>query len=91
MSARGKLYFILAGLAGAALAVVFATQAQPAALSSPLALRQGEVRQVERSLEFSVHTAAPIELAGLDPGPTRRTAAPATSAWRWSRSLRRGR
>ena len=69
MSARGKLYFILAGLAGAALAVVFATQAQPAALSSPLALRQGEVRQVERSLEFSLHTAAPIELAGLDPEP----------------------
>lgn len=69
MSARGKLYFILAGLAGAVLAVTFATQAQPAALSSPLALRQGEVRQVEKSLEFSVHTAAPIALAGLDPQP----------------------
>ncbi len=69
MSARGKLYFILAGLAGTILAVVFATQAQPAALNSPLALRQGEVRQVDRSLQFSVHTAAPIELAGLDPQP----------------------
>ncbi len=69
MSARGKLYFILAGLAGTILAVVFATQAQPAALNSPLALRQGEVRQVDKSLQFSVHTAAPIELAGLDPRP----------------------
>ncbi len=69
MSARGKLYFILAGLAGTVLAVVFATQAQPAALNSPLALRQGEVRQVERGLEFSVHTADPIELSGLDPRP----------------------
>ena len=69
MSARGKLYFILAGLAGSILAVVFATQAQPAALNSPLALRQGELRQVERSLEFSVQTAAPIDLAGLEPRP----------------------
>jgi peptidoglycan/xylan/chitin deacetylase (PgdA/CDA1 family) len=69
MSPRGKLYFILAGLVGVGLAVLFATQAQPAALTSPLALRQGEVRQVERSLEFSVATAAPISLENLDPRP----------------------
>ncbi len=69
MSSRGKLYFIGAGAIATVLAVFFATQAQPAALTSPLALRQGEVRQVERSLEFSVHTAGPVELAGLDPQP----------------------
>lgn len=69
MSPRGKLYFTLAGLAGVVLAVLFATQAQPAALTSPLGLRQGEVRQVERSLEFSVVTAGPVSLAGLDPRP----------------------
>jgi len=69
MSPRGKLYFILAGLVGVGLAVLFATQAQPAALTSPLALRQGEVRQVERALEFSVATAAPITLEDLDPRP----------------------
>jgi peptidoglycan/xylan/chitin deacetylase (PgdA/CDA1 family) len=69
MSPRSKLYFILAGLAGAVLAVVFSTQAQPAALTSPLALRQGEVRQVDRSLEFTVHTAAPVIMAELEPKP----------------------
>lgn len=69
MNPRGKLYFILAGLFGVGLAVIFATQAQPAALTSPLALRQGEVRQVDKSLEFSVTTAAPITLEGLDPRP----------------------
>lgn len=69
MSPRGKLYFILAGLVGAGLAVLFATQAQPAALTSPLALRQGEVRQVERTLEFSVATAAPVTLENLDSRP----------------------
>jgi peptidoglycan/xylan/chitin deacetylase (PgdA/CDA1 family) len=69
MSPRGKLYFILAGLVGAGLAVLFATQAQPAALTSPLALRQGEVRQVERTLEFSVATAAPVTLGSLESQP----------------------
>jgi peptidoglycan/xylan/chitin deacetylase (PgdA/CDA1 family) len=69
MSARGKLYFIFAGLAGAAVAIAFAAQAQPAALTSALALRQGEVRQVERSFQFTVHTAGPVELAALDPQP----------------------
>jgi len=69
MSPRSKLYFILAGLIGAGLAVLFAAQAQPAALTSPLALRQGEIRQVERSLEFSVTTAGPLTLAQLEPRP----------------------
>lgn len=69
MSPRGKLYFTLAGLFAVGLAVVFATQAQPAALTSPLAIRQGEVRQVEKTLEFSVTTAAPPALAELDPQP----------------------
>jgi peptidoglycan/xylan/chitin deacetylase (PgdA/CDA1 family) len=69
MSPRGKLYFMLAGLAGVVLAVLFATQAQPAALTSPLALRQGEIRQVERTLQFSVTTAAPVTLAELEPRP----------------------
>jgi peptidoglycan/xylan/chitin deacetylase (PgdA/CDA1 family) len=69
MSARGKLYFILAGLAGAALAVAFAAQAQPAALTSSLALRQGEVGQIQRSLQFSVHTAEAVERTALDPQP----------------------
>jgi peptidoglycan/xylan/chitin deacetylase (PgdA/CDA1 family) len=69
MSNRGKLYFTIAGIIGVGLAVAFASQAQPAALTSGLALRQGEVRQVERSLEFSVSTAAPVTLAGLEPRP----------------------
>lgn len=69
MSARSKLYFSLAGLAVAALAVALAAQAQPAALTSELGLRQGEVRQVERSLQFSVHTGGPLEPAALNPRP----------------------
>jgi peptidoglycan/xylan/chitin deacetylase (PgdA/CDA1 family) len=69
LSPRGKLYFILTALVGVVLVVLFATQAQPAALTSPLGLRQGEVRQVERSLQFSVATAAPITLEDLDPRP----------------------
>jgi peptidoglycan/xylan/chitin deacetylase (PgdA/CDA1 family) len=71
MSPRGKLYFIGAGLLGVILAVLFATQAQPAALTSPLALRQGELRQVDRSLQFSVTTAAPVSLEALEPRPDR--------------------
>lgn len=69
MTSRSKVYFILAGLGCALLAVVFATRAQPAALTSPLALRQGELRQVARDVEFTVHTASPVGLASLDPLP----------------------
>jgi peptidoglycan/xylan/chitin deacetylase (PgdA/CDA1 family) len=69
MSPRGKLYFIAAGLVGVIVAVLFATQAQPAALTSPVALRQGEIRQVDRSLQFSVATATPVSLDELDPRP----------------------
>jgi peptidoglycan/xylan/chitin deacetylase (PgdA/CDA1 family) len=69
MSPRGKLYFMLAGLLAVGLAVIFATQAQPAALTSPLAIRQGEVRQVEKALEFSVATATSTDLADLEPRP----------------------
>jgi peptidoglycan/xylan/chitin deacetylase (PgdA/CDA1 family) len=69
MNPRGKLYFIVAGLIGGVLAIVFANQAQPAAVTSPLALRQGEVRQVDRSLEFTVHTAAPVTLGELELQP----------------------
>jgi peptidoglycan-N-acetylglucosamine deacetylase len=66
---RGKLYFILAGVAGVVLAIVFATQAQPAALTSPLALRQGEVRQEQRQVEFTVRTAEVVDPASLEPNP----------------------
>ncbi|MEX1220312.1 MAG: polysaccharide deacetylase family protein [Solirubrobacterales bacterium] len=69
MSPRGKLYFMLAGLFAAGLAVLFATQAQPAAVTSPLAIRQGEIRQVDKSLEFSVTTATAVTLAELEPRP----------------------
>jgi peptidoglycan/xylan/chitin deacetylase (PgdA/CDA1 family) len=69
MNPRGKLYFIAAGLLGVVLAVLFATQAQPAALTSPLALRQGELRQVDRSLQFSVTTAAAVDLEKLELRP----------------------
>jgi peptidoglycan/xylan/chitin deacetylase (PgdA/CDA1 family) len=69
MSPRGKVYFTLAGVGCAIVAVIFATGAQPAALTSPLAFRQGEVRQVERDFEFTVHTAKPIALGSLETRP----------------------
>lgn len=69
MNTRGKVYFTLAGVACGLVAVIFATGAQPAALSSPLAFRQGEIRQVERDFEFTVHTAKPISLGSLETQP----------------------
>ena len=69
MNRRGKVYFTAAGAVCAVVAVVFATGAQPAALTSPLALRQAEVRQVERDLQFTVHIAGPVRLASLENHP----------------------
>ena len=69
MNRRGKVYFTIAGAVCAVVAVVFATGAQPAALTSPLALRQGEIRQVERDFQFTVHTAGPIRLGSLETHP----------------------
>lgn len=69
MNRRGKVYFTLAGAVCAIVAVVFATGAQPAALTSPLAFRQGEIRQVGRDFEFKVHTAKPVPLGSLETHP----------------------
>ncbi len=69
MNRRGKVYFTLAGAVCAVVAVVFATGAQPAALTSPLAFRQGEIRQVERDFEFTVRTAKPVPLGSLETHP----------------------
>lgn len=69
MNRRGKVYFSLAGAVCAIVAVIFATGAQPAALTSPLAFRQGEIRQVERDFEFTVNTARPVPLGALETHP----------------------
>lgn len=69
MTSRSNVYFILAGIGCVLLAVIFATRAQPAALTSPLALRQGELRQETRNVEFTVRTARRVDLGTLDPLP----------------------
>lgn len=69
MTSRSKLYFILAAVGCALIAVIFATRAQPAALTSPLALRQGEVRQEARLVEFTVRTPKRVDPGTLEPLP----------------------
>lgn len=69
MTSRSKVYFILASLGCALVAVIFATRAQPAALTSPLGLRQGELRQETRNVEFTVRTAKPVDLSTLQALP----------------------
>lgn len=69
MQGHSKLYFALATLAGVLLVVVFANQAQPAALTSPLGLIQGDLRQDGKRVEFTVDTARPVDTGTLDPLP----------------------
>ncbi|MCO5316295.1 MAG: polysaccharide deacetylase family protein [Solirubrobacterales bacterium] len=66
MTPRRKLSFALAALLGTVLIVVFATQAQPAALTSPLALYQGDLRQDGNRVEFTIDTAGPVDTGTLD-------------------------
>lgn len=69
MPGQRKLYFALAALAGMLLVVVFANQAQPAALTSPLGLIQGDLRQDGKRVEFTVDTARPVDTQALDDLP----------------------
>lgn len=66
MTPRSKLYFALAGLGCLLAAVILASQPQPAAITSPLAIHKGNLRQDGQRVEFTVKTARPVDVASLD-------------------------
>lgn len=49
--------------------VFLAVQAQPAAIAGPLGLRQGDLRQDGKRVEFTVDTARPVAIGELSPNP----------------------
>lgn len=71
MLPHSKLYFALAGLGCMLAAVILASQGQPAAITSPLAIHAGELRQDAQRVEFTVKTADPVDVAALDSRPDR--------------------